>query len=158
MSELSYTKEPWSTEYRQSVCGYSQEIFDADGQVIATAAWYIVQVSPETITTNREQNARRIVACVNACAGLDTALLENITMLGDTLKDRIDVLRNEANQRDQLLAALEKYEAAFNSLFVQCCSNPIRNAWGEEVNLSLLNEAHHAAGTAIAAVKGGGAC
>jgi len=54
-----------------------------------------------------EANARRIVACVNACAGLSTALLENITMLGDTLKDRIDVLRNEANQRDELLEVLE---------------------------------------------------
>lgn len=56
---------------------------------------------------NRDVFARRIVACVNACAGLDTALLENITMLGDRLKYRIDVLHNEAYQRDQLLAALE---------------------------------------------------
>lgn len=42
------------------------------------------------------ENARRIVACVNACAGLDTELLENIVLLGDTLKSRFETLKVEA--------------------------------------------------------------
>lgn len=44
---------------------------------------------------SREQalaNARRLAACWNACEGLDTELLENILMLGDTLKTRFDAL------------------------------------------------------------------
>lgn len=85
---------------------------------------------------NRDVFARRIVACVNACAGLDTALLENITMLGDTLKDRIDVLRNEANQRDQLLAALEQLVSDFEGCYA-------------DADPAMIN-----ARAAIAAVKG----
>lgn len=41
------------------------------------------------------KDARRIIACVNACRGLDTALLENITMLDDTLLARINALQSE---------------------------------------------------------------
>lgn len=223
MTELSHTKEPWATEYRQSAGGYAQEIFDADGQVIATAAWYIVQVSPGTIATNRVENARRIVACVNACEGIPTEKLEGRTIadyvgheaylhgmsptgegmnvglsglacqmlaasfagqfVGSGAVNYLEVhmehpeigdfnvtiqrkhgktpgqMKAEAiQQRDQLLAALEKYEAAFDSLFVQCCSNPIWNAWGGQIDLSLLNDAHHDARVALAAVKGGAEC
>lgn len=42
-----------------------------------------------------DEDARRLAACWNACDGLDTALLENILTLGDTLKDRFA-------QRDQV--------------------------------------------------------
>lgn len=58
-------------------------------------------------------------------------------------------------QRDQLLAALEMYEVAHLDLFSQCCSNPVTNAWGKQVNMTKLNEAHEAARKAIAAAKGG---
>jgi hypothetical protein len=59
-----------------------------------------------------EEDRRRLVACWNACQGLDTDLLESITMLGETLADRFE-LRNSTEreltaQRDDLLAALEK--------------------------------------------------
>ena len=54
--------------------------------------------------------ARRIVACVNACEGLDTELLENITTMGDSLASRFkmrdQVERELEAQRDELLAAL----------------------------------------------------
>lgn len=114
MSELSHTKEPWSTEYRQSAGGYAQEIFDADGQVIATAAWYIVQVSPETIATNREQNARRIVACVNRLARFTTEQIEDhaVDLLGaNDWFNRYDAAMREMQalrlNNGQLLDALE---------------------------------------------------
>ena len=42
-----------------------------------------------------EEEGRRLVACWNACAGLDTELLENILMLGDTLKGRFKLLKAE---------------------------------------------------------------
>ncbi|SFB50782.1 hypothetical protein [Delftia tsuruhatensis] len=53
------------------------------------------------------------------------------------------------NSTHAAVAALRLYEAAHEDLFVQCCSNPIKNAWGKEVNLTKLNIAHEAAGRAL---------
>ena len=58
-------------------------------------------------------NARRLAACWNACEGLQTDLLENITLTGDTLasrfKARDDTERELAAQRDELLDALQAF-------------------------------------------------
>lgn len=56
-------------------------------------------------------------------------------------------------QNDMLLAALQKYEEAFDLLFGQCCSNGIFDAWGKPVNCTTLNEAHELAGKAIKSTK-----
>lgn len=60
----------------------------------------------------------------------------------------------------QALAALVKYEEAFDLLFGQCCSNGIFDAWGKRVDCTTLNEAHELAGKAIkqsaAPADGGG--
>lgn len=53
------------------------------------------------------------------------------------------------NSTHAAVAALRLYEAAHEDLFVQCCSNPIKNAWGKDVDLSKLNIAHEAAGRAL---------
>lgn len=57
-----------------------------------------------------QENARRLVACWNACEGISTDFLENIAMTGDTLasrfKARDDTERELAAQRDELLEAL----------------------------------------------------
>lgn len=83
-------------------------------------------------------------------------LLERIDKLqAEYLGERAAYLQ-ERDKCDRLVSALEKYEAAFDDLFGQCASNPITNAWGKEVNLSLLNEAHQAAGSVLREVKGGG--
>lgn len=101
-----HTPEPWiyhrqgfSTVYVEARigCGLLQEIAACgpcnDGQ------------------EQQEANARRIVACVNACAGLETEHLENQTMLGETLVKRFNLLKSEAaeltKQRDELLATLQ---------------------------------------------------
>ena len=52
-------------------------------------------------------NARRIVACVNACAGIDTEWLEN----NGAYAVPVPSLRTLLNQRDELLAALKAAEA-----------------------------------------------
>lgn len=99
---MTHSKEPW----RQGKAYNAIVSDDACGPMVNGAeavAHYGGYMVAESVA---EENRRRIVACVNACAGLDTELLENIAMLGDTLKDRIDALRTEANQRDQLRAAL----------------------------------------------------
>ncbi len=53
----------------------------------------------------------------------------------------------------ELIGVVHAYEAARDSLFVQCLSNPIKNAWGKEVDVSLLNQAHEQAGTVIDACQ-----
>ena len=52
---------------------------------------------------------------------------------------------------NQIEKALRLYEEAREDLFTQCLSNPIQNAWGKQVNLAKLNQAHEAA---IAALRG----
>ena len=75
--ELQYTEEPWFTAYRENGAGmYSQDVFDSDGNKILEMSWYPVKIGNKTYT-NREENARRVVACVNACKGISTENLES---------------------------------------------------------------------------------
>ena len=66
--------------------------------------WLVVAVvSPvESVNDVDKANARRIVACVNACAGTPTEELEIIIDAGETMKICFDRL---TKQRDDLLAA-----------------------------------------------------
>ena len=61
-----------------------------------------------------EANARRLVACWNACEGIDTEHLENIDMLGETLAGRFAAFhaseRELMDTRDELLEALKHIE------------------------------------------------
>ena len=105
MSEKLHTPEPWATEYREDYEEmYHQDIFDAKGETIAICSWFKVKVDARTTTTNREANARRIVACVNALEGIPTAILE---MAGTGLMSEAAVeVGNLTAQRDSLLSAL----------------------------------------------------
>lgn len=73
------------------------------------------------VDAQSEANARRIAACWNACEGLDTGLLKNITTLGDTLASRFrmrdKVERDLQAQRDELLAALKGMLEVFGDEF-----------------------------------------
>lgn len=62
-----HTKLPWRTEYRERKDGtYGQDIFDTDGEAIATCSWYPVEKdNGRSIVTNREANAALIVEAVN---------------------------------------------------------------------------------------------
>ena len=81
------------------------------------------EMGPDTtwIDCNTEANARRIAACWNACEGLDTGLLKNITTLGDTLASRFrmrdKVERDLQAQRDELLAALQEVTMVLDRIF-----------------------------------------
>ena len=43
---------------------------------------------------------------------------------------------------------------AHDSMFAQCCSNPVRNAWGDEVSMLALNQAYELARAALFAQPG----
>lgn len=112
-----HTKEPWSHAYRENSKGMcAEEVFDTDGNVIATMAWHQVK-SGNVTTTDREANAHRIVACVNACAGINT---EKLTRWVDPIEgtkgaphgtwaqqlfDTWEALDAAIQQRDELLSA-----------------------------------------------------
>lgn len=91
------TSELWSV-----VPGYYPgfvEIFGASFKIsVVTHAADIELVE----SMNRLEDARRIVACVNACAGLPTEQLES-SPLGGVLNGVAGLIA----QRDELLAALE---------------------------------------------------
>ena len=48
------------------------------------------------------------------------------------------------------LQAVRLYAEAFEDLFAQCCSNPIKNAWGQDVDTTELNAAHAFASRVLA--------
>ena len=52
--------------------------------------------------------------------------------------------------KDAIKTALEAYEAAFSDLFAICLSNPVYNAWGKQVDMTKMNEAHMLASRALA--------
>ena len=68
--------------------------------------------NPAFINDERNANARRLVACWNACEGLTTENLESVLTVGDTLasrfKARDDIESDLTKQRDELLASLKE--------------------------------------------------
>lgn len=83
---------------------------------------------------------RRIVACVNACAGIRTDLLEAIK---DFEKAGVQSVESVMQQRDELLAAMERIKG----MPEKHPKDPIACA----------NQTHIIAELAIASVKGGAA-
>lgn len=112
MSENKHTPEPLS---------YGE---DNDG-------WYVARGNEQIGYCLTEDDARRIVACVNACAGISTENLEENLPVKELARRYNKTLR----QRDKLLAALVHIQQ------VACSGSP---------ELSIASEA-------IASVKGGAA-
>lgn len=87
-----------------------------------------------------EANARRIVACVNACAGITTADIENMP---GTLADLVRLYVSTSNESDDLLAALHVSRARIqidrDSLF-DCHKNLATETVTDELGLRGLAE------------------
>lgn len=100
-----HTKEPWEafTECPGQCCWLIRTAYDEDGDSELIT-------SPET----GEENARRIVACVNACVGIDTVQVEMLNVA--SALESLNAVRQE---RDALLAALTKARS-FVSAWPQC--------------------------------------
>ncbi len=92
MSQQQHTQEPWRANDAQA------DIDGPNGEPVAVC--YCNDESGD----DAKENARRIVACVNACAGISTANLEeNIP-----IKELASRYNEALQQRDTLLAALKK--------------------------------------------------
>lgn len=104
---MSHTKEPWFVEG-----GYSRDRDDKKWDQFS-----VCDASDAIATTtglgNDEANARRIVACVNACAGYSTDDLEKY---GRWISSGDFACEAEVyQQRDELLASLEECLAAYSA-------------------------------------------
>lgn len=100
---------------------------------------------------NPEDTARRIVACVNFCAGVSTENLET----NEPLLWLAEQYNTVKDQRDDLLEALDQYQSVFDQIFAHFYSNGVFNCWGKPFDCTSLNDAHSNASKAIARVKGG---
>lgn len=97
--KTEHTPEPWRTDAKS---GFPQDVHDATGNLVAACSE----------ANFGEANARRIVACVNACAGISIESLEaggigSILSLGLEEQKRGDMAERE---RDELLEAAEVIE------------------------------------------------
>ena len=105
--KTEHTPEPWrigrftgpeSYEKVRETCGAMDVVVDTDSGPYVLAGCNI------NFPNDAKANARRIVACVNACAGLPTEVLERykLGVIGVDYK-------STKQQRDELLAALEQF-------------------------------------------------
>jgi hypothetical protein len=105
-----HTKEPWRVGKLSHPRDYEK--------VRETAGLLDIVVDTETVPyvlascnlnfpEDAKANARRIVACVNACAGISTENLEQNKPIKEGLHGLNDRIRTAEKQRDELLYVLE---------------------------------------------------
>lgn len=110
---MEHTPTPWHAPGIGEIC-------DQSGRVIAICIDcnpVEEALRPDPALDEAEANARRIVACINACAGLDTDYLENVglpefvgkTLCADLAQQELDAV---TAQRDQLQSKLEAERAS----------------------------------------------
>ena len=102
-----HTPEPWKISHDDSTEEWSI-VTNQHGSIIANVneetGPELVGSAPAIRKMPGLENARRIVACVNACAGVRTEALEHRAHLLKAVDDDIAQL---TAQRDQLLVALQ---------------------------------------------------
>jgi hypothetical protein len=115
---------------------------------------YEIAVVPDNDLTEHERdtNARRIVACWNACEGIPTEALQGVnlqekfTAVDDILKRALLLADDYCSQRDELLAAISALVADYDAFRER------QGLTGSPQNTMMLK-----ARDAIARVKGGAA-
>ncbi|MBS1170123.1 MAG: hypothetical protein H6R01_1041 [Burkholderiaceae bacterium] len=105
-----HTPTPWRV---------AEDAFDNDGMPESVirglddrAAIAVTLDFGENNPSMREANARRIVACVNACAGKTD---EEVRQLPEVLRGYHNALENVAQQRDELLLVMTRAAAKLES-------------------------------------------
>lgn len=99
-----YTKEPWYVAHHSHIY--------ADGHLHVGSTSDPIALSGNPIKTQAD-NARRIVACVNACAGISTETLE---LDGGSIGFYKSMAANANQQRDELLSAIKDAHCYISSV------------------------------------------
>lgn len=100
MNENKHTPEPWATK-QSRLYGNETMLVDKDDHYIAS-----IRANSDLSDGDSQDIARRITACVNACAGFSTETLELIASVGG-MQHKMTATAAVASQRDELLAALD---------------------------------------------------
>ena len=101
---MEHTIEPWIVECGDENADWAHQfptIHSGDIEVIGTEGFY-------SELGNDKENARRVVACINACAGIPTDHLE---LCGEDFLGHYTEMREVEKlvfQRDELLKAMKK--------------------------------------------------
>lgn len=82
MSEPKHSPEPWRYDGVQAVVAGHKNDPMRPGETFLHREWYGGLLVCESI---HPEDARRVVACVNFCAGVDTADLEALAAAGTTI-------------------------------------------------------------------------
>lgn len=106
-----HTKEPWK-----------QSITDSDGYWIDTGDKYVARAY-------KKEDAKRIVACVNACAGISTASLLEIDELNKANVHLFDIINAKTKAEAQLTAQRELNKELVDAL-KELEANYERLGWG----------------------------
>ncbi len=80
---MNHTKEPWEARRDPSYYGIVSEVYAGDKFILGTGGVH----SPSEL----EANTKRIVACVNACAGITTEALEK-DLVGCAVENFTEIL------------------------------------------------------------------
>lgn len=93
-AEQGHTKEPWNVD------DFGLHVF-SERKLVAGCGGHQDNFTPELPAINAA-NARRIVACVNACTGIPTDRLEKTAALGG-IKHVLERAGDNTLERDRLL-------------------------------------------------------
>lgn len=142
-NQVKHTAEPWKLHRS------GQSVGSSDGYGVCEVWPRDEDNFPDT---EGKANARRIVACVNACRGLSTDELEKHGLVSAVGTELIELKK----QRDQLLAAIEKASEYIGNQEVPTSTH----SNGMTHLLSTINIKEHlriseTINAAIAAAKGG---
>jgi hypothetical protein len=106
-----HTQEPWFVNEDGIIRVGKPNVNDYMDPIPIASAWREGAFSDGEETEESQDNARRIVACVNACQGIKTEDL--FALQGTTiLKTANEVANSIIKQRDELLAAAKELMAA----------------------------------------------
>ena len=117
-----HTPEPWRANAAQA------DIEGPDGEEVA------VCYCNDDDGSDAIANARRIVACVNACAGIPTEELESAGTIAVEVKDEMqDELLHVIRQRDELLDVINHIvnEVKLTSSQYELCRQALASVKGE---------------------------
>lgn len=108
-NETKHTPEPWKVDLE------SEATFAHDGRTEEIIELTNADHSETGGYAATEANARRIVACVNACAGIETSILQAVDK-GELLRTARIRLAETIRQRDELAALMRKARDAMSDL------------------------------------------
>lgn len=100
-----HTQGPWEIRIERGIHCIRPSNPDQPGYTGGYAP--IAKVCGDARLNNNEADARRIVACINACEGLSTEALESLGTLDRASVSRDVEITMLRQQRDQLLEALQ---------------------------------------------------